>query len=135
MGTDRAVVARMAGVEFTKDADEVRVTFKGQGRRTDASIDPATGAVELTFESRGLMGRISDLHRGADSGNAWKWVIDAVAVLMVVGALTGLMMWWHIPRRRRLGVISLLLGVLAGASIFCSFLEALASFNRLVKVR
>lgn len=107
-------------VDFTIEQDEVRVTFKSPGRRTDASIDPATGAVDLTFETRGLIGRITDLHKGADSGNGWKLVIDAIAILITVGAVTGVLMWWHLPKRRRLGWAALLLG--AGASVGVYFL-------------
>jgi hypothetical protein len=102
-------------VEFTTDRDEIRVTWKSPGRRADASIDPATGAVELTIESRGLIGRLTDLHKGADSGAAWKLVIDAVAILIAIGAITGLLMWSHLPKRRNLGIVAMLLG--AGGSL------------------
>ena len=105
-------------VEFTADPDEVRVIYKGPGRRTDAAIDPATGHVELTFESRGLIGRITDLHRGADSGAAWRRVIDAAAILIAAGALTGVFMWWHLPRRRRLGLVAILLGLGLSAAVY-----------------
>lgn len=102
-------------VEFTAEPDEVHVTYKGPGRRTDAALNPGSGAVELTFESRGIIGRLTDLHKGADSGTAWKRVIDAVAIFVALGVLTGLILWWRLPKRRHWGVIAVLLG--AGASL------------------
>jgi hypothetical protein len=107
-----------AVVEFSADRDEIRVTYKGPGHRADASIDPATGAVDMTFESRGLIGLITDLHKGADSGKAWKWVIDAVAILITIGAVTGVLMWWHLPKRRRLGTVALVLGVASAVVVY-----------------
>jgi hypothetical protein len=55
--------------------------------------------------------RLDDLHRGKDSGIAWSWLIDLSAVLLLLGALTGITLWIALPKRRTLGLIALGLGV------------------------
>jgi hypothetical protein len=81
-------------------------------------INPGTGAVEVTFESRGLIARMSDLHRGKFGGKVWNSIIDIAAALIVVGALTGFMLWWHLPKRRRLGTAALLIRFLASLAVY-----------------
>jgi uncharacterized protein len=62
--------------------------------------------------------RLDDLHRGKDSGRAWSLIIDASALLLLIGSLTGILMWFTLPRRRKLGMISLAAGVAVCAVIY-----------------
>jgi hypothetical protein len=55
-------------VDAFNTGDDIEVTYKSPGRRADAVINPETGAVEVTFGSRGLIARMSDLHRGKFGG-------------------------------------------------------------------
>ena len=45
------------------------------------------------------------------SGTAWSWLIDLSAILLLLGALTGITLWIALPKRRTLGLIALGLGV------------------------
>ncbi|MBK9549975.1 MAG: PepSY-associated TM helix domain-containing protein [Gemmatimonadetes bacterium] len=96
---------------FDSDGEELRVELRGPGRRFEAVITLATGAMTITKEMRPFLIRMDDLHRGKDSGTAWSWLIDLSAILLLLGALTGITLWIALPKRRTLGLIALGLGV------------------------
>ena len=96
---------------FDVDDATLRVEMKGPGRHTEAEINRKTGALTITVERRALAVRFDDLHRAKDSGPIWGFLLDVSALLLVLGSLTGILMWWALPRRRKLGVASLLAGV------------------------
>ena len=56
---------------FEAEADSLRVVFAGPGRRDEAEIGRADGRVTVTHSSRGLLGLLTDLHRGKSTGRAW----------------------------------------------------------------
>ncbi|MES2123497.1 MAG: PepSY-associated TM helix domain-containing protein [Gemmatimonadota bacterium] len=122
-GPDRLMVVETLRSQFgavgavsTFDVDDqtIRVEMKGPGRHTEAEIDRRTGKVDIHLERRGLFLRLDDLHRGKDSGPVWSWVLDASAILLLVGSVTGLLMWIGLPRRRRLGLVALI-----GSTVIC----------------
>ncbi|MDB4877950.1 MAG: PepSY-associated helix protein [Gemmatimonadetes bacterium] len=92
---------------FDVDSAAMHVELKGPGRQTDAEIDRRTGAVVVTIERKGLVVRLDDLHRGKDGGRVWSAVIDLSAILLFLGSLSGILMWWALPRRRKLGLVAL----------------------------
>ena len=98
------------GAVSTFDTDEstLHVELKGPGRHTEAEIDRKTGEVVVKIERRGFLVRLDDLHRGKDTGTAWRIVLDASAVLLFVGSLTGILMWFALPRRRMWGLAALI---------------------------
>jgi hypothetical protein len=55
-------------------------------------------------ETRGLLGKLGDLHKGQDSGRAWKWLIDVTAVLLTLSSITGIVTLLVLPKRRNLGL-------------------------------
>ncbi len=69
---------------------EVRAVFKAPARRSEAVCQLATGHLEVTHETRGLLARMAELHKGGDAGPAWSLVIDATALVCLASALTGL---------------------------------------------
>ena len=64
------------------------------------------------------MALLTDLHKGAYAGRSWKWVIDGTAVLLVLGSLTGLILWISLPRRRALGILALSVGLLSSVATY-----------------
>ena len=52
----------------------------------------------------------SDL--GRDSGDTWKWLIDASAALLVFVSLTGLILIWFVHKHRTAGLLLLAAGSL-----------------------
>ena len=109
-------VGAMTGYE--EEAEEIRVTFKKPGARTEAVITRAGGEAEITRESRGAMGVIADLHKGADAGTWWSYVIDAAAILLGVVLITGLLLIVSMPRRRWAAMGLAVLGVTAAACVY-----------------
>jgi|CXWL01.1.fsa_nt_gi hypothetical protein len=103
--------ARGALSTFDNDGEELRIELRGPGRRFEAAITLATGAMKTTTEMRPFLIRMDDLHRGKDSGTTWSWLIDLSAILLLLGALTGITLWIALPKRRTLGLIALGLGV------------------------
>ena len=108
--------------------DEIRATFKRPGtqvgvvlyrvektvsaKRNDEWIEEvrSVGTGELIFKTKGFNGFIVDLHRGKDTGAPWKFIIDFVAVVYVVVAATGLVMWRSLKGRGKYGWVVALLG-------------------------
>lgn len=106
---DYGAAGGLAG--FEEEEERFRVTFTRPGSRVEAIIMRETGAVEVTTETRGLVGVVLDLHRGKATGRAWSFVIDVVCGSLMVVAGTGLIMWWSLRGRGRYG-----LAVIAGGA-------------------
>jgi len=70
-------------------------------------------------ETRGVLGKIDDLHKGFDSGPTWYWVIDISAVILIVSSITGMITLLALRARRRSGFI---VGSLGVALIFAIYL-------------
>lgn len=64
------------------------------------AIDRASGAVTSEITDRGWIAWLNDLHKGRNSGTAWKWFIDIFSVACFIFALTGLVLLWLHSRRR-----------------------------------
>lgn len=109
--------------DFRIDDRECDVSFKGPGYSADVFIDRATGTYELTENRMGFAAIINDLHKGRDSGDAWKWLIDISAVLLVFVSLTGLVLIWFVHKHRFAGLLSLAAGSLVAYLIFLLWVE------------
>src|SRR6185503_17592281 len=103
---------------FEEESESLRIVFKRPGMRAEASVRLADGHAELSVEARGTAALLTDLHKGASAGTSWKWVIDGTAILLVLGSLTGLILWISLPRRRALGIVALALGLLASLATY-----------------
>jgi len=106
---------------FEAEADSLRVVFAGPGRRDEAEIGRADGRVTVTHSSRGLLGLLTDLHRGKSTGRAWGLLIDGVCVLLLVVSATGLVLWSSLRSRGRHGLAVLGLGLAASAGVYYLF--------------
>lgn len=73
-------------------ADEIYLALPRPGGDGWVSIERATGAVTVEETDRGVISWLNDLHKGRNSGTAWKWFIDIFAVASLVFALTGLLL-------------------------------------------
>ena len=87
--------------------DELALVFKSPGRRTEATITRADGHAEVSIETHGFSGRFVELHRGTEAGPAWRLVIDATAILLLLSSFTGLVLWLLVPKWRPLGIVAL----------------------------
>jgi len=97
--------------DYHDDASQIQATFAVPGSRVLITIDRSDGTTEIEKETRGLLGRLDDLHKGFDSGPTWYWIIDISAVLLTVSSLTGMITLLSLRARRRSGFIVASLGV------------------------
>ena len=103
---------------FDAEEDRITVVFKGPARRVQAVIDRPQGRAEVMFEIRGAAARFAELHRGVEAGFAWRLIIDVVAGLQIVGAVTGVVLWWLVPRWRPLGFAALIVCVVVCGLVY-----------------
>ena len=108
--------------DYQEDPDQIQVTFAAPGHRTVVTINRAERTGEVESESRGLLGKLDDLHKGFDSGRVWYWTIDVTAILLTVSSLTGMMTLLSLRARRRTGFIVGGLGVLTVAVIYLTWI-------------
>ena len=97
--------------DYREDDQQIQVTFAAPGHRSLVTIDRSAKKGEVEFESRGILGRLDDLHKGFDSGRVWYWMIDITAVLLSISSLTGMITLLALRARRRSGFIVGSLGV------------------------
>lgn len=71
------------------DAD-VYVSLPRPGGDAWLSIDRESGAIEYERTDRGWIAWLNDLHKGRNTGAAWRWFIDLFAVACLLFASTGL---------------------------------------------
>ena len=89
------------------------IAYRNAGYAADLLFDTETGEFDLTVEQQGWVAVMNDLHKGRDTGSAWKWVIDIAAGFLVVISLTGLTMQFFLRKRRRSALISAGVGAAA----------------------
>ncbi|NIJ15577.1 PepSY-associated TM helix domain-containing protein [Sphingobium vermicomposti] len=81
--------------------DEIYLPLPRPGGDGWVSIDRHSGAVSSEATSRGWISYLNDLHKGRNTGTAWKWFIDIFAVACFLFALTGLLLLQlHAAKRR-----------------------------------
>ncbi|EQB31945.1 PepSY-associated TM helix domain-containing protein [Sphingobium ummariense] len=73
-------------------ADEVYLALPRPGGDGWVAIDRHSGEVTSEATSRGWISYLNDLHKGRNTGAAWKWFIDIFAVACFLFALTGLLL-------------------------------------------
>jgi hypothetical protein len=114
-----AIAVRPPATRYREDPDVIELAFAAPGRRTTVTITRADGTARVESETRGLLGRIGDLHKGQDSGRAWKWLIDVTAVLLTLSAVTGIVTLLALPKRRNL---ALLVGLVSAGVLVAIYL-------------
>lgn len=103
---------------FDDAEEELRVTFKSPARKAEAVIRRPDGQCVVTFETRGALARISELHRGEDAGTAWRWVIDVTSVLVLLTTATGVTLWLIMPKWRAWGLAAVVVCLTLSGAIY-----------------
>jgi hypothetical protein len=99
------------------DEDQLRLPFRRPGLSMDVTIDRKDGRMEIAMERQGFFGTLTDLHKGSRTGRAWRWVIDAAALLLILVTLTGLILTVSMSKHRFMGLVVLVIG--AAACVLC----------------
>jgi hypothetical protein len=103
---------------FRTDEDSIEVEFVHPGGRAVAEVRRATGHAVVNFETRGVAGLMTDLHKGKSAGPAWALVIDGVCVLLLAVSATGLVLWWSLKARGQCGTAVLVFGASVAAAVY-----------------
>ncbi|RRA49020.1 peptidase [Acidipila sp. EB88] len=103
------------------ESDEITVSFKGPGYSADATIERASGHYQLVETRSGFWAVMNDLHKGRDTGTAWKWLIDVSAVLLTLVSVTGLMLIFFLYKKRTVGLSVAAVGLLLSAFLYMLF--------------
>lgn len=104
-----------------------RAKFASASQRTELTWRPASDDVQLEIRPASFGPSFTTLHRvhGAHGGAAYLLfavLVDLVGVAMIVYAITGVILWWKIKRKKRLG-----LGLLgAGSALTLVWMSLLA---------
>ncbi len=104
--------------DYREDPEQIQLTFAAPGHRTVVTVNRAQRTGALETETRGLLGRLDDLHKGFDSGPTWSWIIDLAAVLLTLSALTGMVTLVAFRARRRSGFVVALLGIVSIVALY-----------------
>ena len=115
----RARFAAAGPVEpFDLSDTTVVLQFRSPGHKTDIAIDRAAGTATATLESRGLLGALTDLHRAKEVPAPFRLFLDVAAISIFLAALTGAILLFHPPKRRRIGLIALVAGTATCVAVY-----------------
>ncbi|MDF1661461.1 MAG: PepSY-associated TM helix domain-containing protein [Planctomycetota bacterium] len=96
--------------DFQVEELDLIVMFRQPGRVTDIVINREDGTFIMETEVTGTVATLTEIHHGKNSGELGKRLIDAIAIILVISALTGFILWMTIPKQRWQGALILLLG-------------------------
>ena len=99
--------ASLPGAYASADIDgrQALVRMEGPKGSTDLSVDLVTGKAEGRVTKPNLIAVIQDLHRGKNSGVAWRWVIDLSAWLVLALSLIGYVLFFSLRFRLKTSLI------------------------------
>ena len=96
----RQLQARTQGLAVEWSDDEAYVPMPRPGGDAWLRVDLKDGAVEYEKTDRGWISYLNDLHKGRNTGSAWRLFIDVFAAGCLVFCITGLLiLQMHAQRR------------------------------------
>jgi len=90
---------------------EAQLRFEGPKGSSDVLVDLATGRAEVEVKRARLVDTINELHRGKNASAAWKAVIDASAIVILLLSVIGYVLFFSLRFRLRTSLL------LTGASL------------------
>lgn len=95
---EQGIIVAGRNAEWTED--DLYVALPRPGGDAWLSIDFASGALEYEVTERGWISFFNDLHKARHTGTAWRWFIDAFAVVCIIFCITGLVLLHRYSRNR-----------------------------------
>lgn len=94
--------------------------LEGPKGASDIDVDLVSGRAEVKVARASLAAVIQDLHRGKNSGAAWRFVIDAAGYLIMALSLIGYVLFFSLRFRLKTSLLltALSLAALAAAAIW-----------------
>jgi hypothetical protein len=81
---------------------EVYVAMPRPGGDAWVSVDRTTGAIKSEVTRQGFIALLNDLHKGRNTGLAWRLFLDVFAAAAILFTLTGLMLLqFHAKHRKK----------------------------------
>jgi uncharacterized protein len=81
-------------------SDEIILKLSKPGTDVSLSIQRETGQWIYKNSARGWIAYFNDLHKGRNTGKAWRWFIDFVAVCCFIFSLSGFWLLWRYSANR-----------------------------------
>lgn len=85
--------------------DDVYINLQGVRGRTSITGDLASGAVDVYIERETFVGVLNGLHRAEHAGDAWRLLVDIVAIVFIAMAVIGLALFLSLRFRLRRAVM------------------------------
>ncbi len=82
--------------------EEIYLSLPRPGGDAWLAIDLASGSAEYESTDRGAIAYLNDLHKGRNTGPAWRWFIDVFAIACLVFCITGLVLLQFHAKQRAL---------------------------------
>jgi hypothetical protein len=89
---EKSLGATAAGRTVEWSPQEAYVPLPRPGGDAWVAIDTVSGEVTFETTSRGAVSYLNDLHKGRNTGTAWRLFLDGFAVACLVFAVTGLLL-------------------------------------------
>ena len=122
MQTEKSIVVP-SSVTGEWDGIEFYAAWPGPGADSWIAVDAELGTVTFEHVDRGLISYFNDLHKGRNTGNAWRWFIDIFAVACIIFSVTGLQLLMRHSKTRASTWPITLLGVLIPFVIILLFVH------------
>lgn len=87
----RALGVRLPDTAAEWSEEEIYLALPRPGGDAWLRLDLEAGEAEYELTDRGWIAWLNDLHKGRNTGEAWRWFIDLFAVACVLFSLTGLL--------------------------------------------
>jgi len=85
--------------------DEMLVRLDGPKGASDLNVNLVTGEVRARVTTASLTSILLDLHRGKNSGLAWRWLIDVTGGLILLLSVIGFVLFFSLRFRLRNSLI------------------------------
>lgn len=96
---------------------ELFYSIKQAGKSASIAVDLETGDAFYEQTHYGWWATLNDLHKGRNTSNFWRWIIDLSSLLFIIFAITGFILAMPQKRFRRTLGLSLSSTILAIISI------------------
>lgn len=90
---------------FETSSSDGSISYRGPAYGADARFEVDSLDYTLTIQQQGFVAVMNDIHRGSETGTAWRWVIDVSAGALVAVAVTGLGIQFLTRKRRTRALI------------------------------
>ncbi|MEM5549166.1 PepSY-associated TM helix domain-containing protein [Pseudoalteromonas neustonica] len=118
-------LTKVKSIEWEKEDALVILDYPLPAGFAFAELDFTSGELNLEYQTGGILSLIGDLHKGRHTGEAWSWVIDISAVLMILFSITGMIILFQNRKKRLVGIWLTVLGVATPAVIYLCWVPQL----------